>query len=94
MLYMIAYPNVQERVQQEIDLLVERRDGLLPELSDKPNLPYTVAVILEIMRLQTVGPLAVPHCASTNTHIQGRTPPPPIHYYTRYSSPPPIPLNV
>lgn len=70
LLYMIAYPQVQEKVQQEIDSLVEQEGGL-PELRHKTALPYTMAVTMEVMRLQAVAPLSVPHCAARDTSIQG-----------------------
>ena len=73
LLYMISHPQVQEKIQEEIDSLVER-EGCLPQLSDKPDLPYTAAVTLEVMRLQTVAPLAFPHSASRKTFIQGKAP--------------------
>ena len=69
---MIAYPQVQEKVQQEIDSLVEQEGGL-PELRHKTALPYTMAVTMEVMRLQAVAPLSVPHCAARDTSIQGKS---------------------
>ncbi|XP_072039543.1 cytochrome P450 2C11-like [Amphiura filiformis] len=48
LLYMLKYPDVQKRVHEEIDSVVGR--DRLPKLSDKTNLPYTVAVIEEIQR--------------------------------------------
>ncbi|XP_072014455.1 cytochrome P450 2J3-like [Amphiura filiformis] len=48
LLYMIKFPDVQKRVQEEIDSVVGR--DRLPRLSDKPDLPYTQAVIHEIQR--------------------------------------------
>merc|ERR1712012_1336092 len=41
-LYMIRYPGVQEKVQQVVGT------DRLPSLADRPNLPYTEAVIMEI----------------------------------------------
>ena len=48
LLYMMKYADVQERVQEEIDAVVGR--DRLPQISDKPKLPYTEAVIHEIQR--------------------------------------------
>ena len=67
---MMSHPQVQDKIQEEIDSLV-KREGRLPQLSDKPDLPYTAAVTLEVMRLQTVVPLAMAHSASRSTVIQG-----------------------
>ncbi|XP_038069826.1 cytochrome P450 2J2-like [Patiria miniata] len=69
MLYMMAYPNIQTKVQQEIDAIVGRNS--YPRMSDRPKLPYTAATILEIMRLGNVVPLGAPHRASQDTVIGG-----------------------
>lgn len=45
-LYMMAYPEVQSRVQAEMDQVVGREQ--LPGLDDRKNLPYTCAVIMEV----------------------------------------------
>ena len=57
------------QVQEEIDSVVGR--NRLPKLTDRPQLPYTDAVIHEVSRMCTVLPLSVPHCASDNTTIRG-----------------------
>ena len=45
-LYMMAYPEVQSRVQAEMDQVVGRER--LPGLDDRENLPYTRAVLMEV----------------------------------------------
>ncbi|XP_072039152.1 cytochrome P450 2J4-like [Amphiura filiformis] len=52
LLYMLEYPDVQKRVQKEIDSAVGR--DRLPNLSDKPSLPYTEAVMHEIQRFACI----------------------------------------
>ncbi|XP_072039154.1 cytochrome P450 2B11-like [Amphiura filiformis] len=52
LLYMLEYPGVQKRVQEEIDSVVGR--DRLPKLSDKLSLPYTEAVIHEIQRFACI----------------------------------------
>ena len=69
LLYMITHPEIQLRVQQEIDTAVGR--DRLPKISDKSSLPFTEAVTLEVLRIQTVAPLSVPHLAARNTYVQG-----------------------
>ena len=69
MLYMMAYPDVQARVQRELDGVTAR--NRFPRLADKPNLPYTEAVISEIQRIQTVVTLALPHLSSEDTTLLG-----------------------
>ena len=69
LLYMIAYPEIQRQVQQELDTYV----GLerLPRLSDIPNLPYTRAVLFEVQRIATVAPLGFTHSAADDTTLCG-----------------------
>lgn len=52
------HPEVQNRLQKEIDDVVPEKR--LPSLSDKPHLPYTEAVILEVLRRRTVVPFRIP----------------------------------
>ena len=66
---MITHSEIQVRVQQEIDTAVGR--DRLPKISDKSSLPFTEAVALEVLRIQTVAPLSVPHLAARNTYVQG-----------------------
>merc|ERR1711992_366914 len=58
-LYMVRYPEIQEKIQKELDLVV----GLnrTPSNSDRPNLPYTEATIMEIQRHANIVPLGVQH---------------------------------
>merc|ERR1711936_136773 len=53
-LYMVRNPNVQQKVHQEIDSAVGKFK--LPSLTDKPNLPYTEAVLMEIQRCANMIP--------------------------------------
>ena len=45
----------------------------LPSLDDLPNLPYTEAFILEVMRRVTAVPLGTPHSTSRTTKLNGHT---------------------
>ncbi|XP_061108922.1 cytochrome P450 2U1-like [Conger conger] len=71
LLYMCIYPQVQEKVQAEIDSVV----GLdrPPSLEDKASLPFTEATIMEVQRMTAVVPLAVPHMASKTTVFRDYT---------------------
>ena len=53
MLLLIKYPDVQKRVQEELDSVcgTER----LPSLKDRQHLHYTDAVINEILRYTDIG---------------------------------------
>eukprot|EP00066_Takifugu_rubripes_P021936 XP_011611202.1 PREDICTED: cytochrome P450 2U1 isoform X2 [Takifugu rubripes] len=70
-LYMASYPDIQDKVQAEIDGVV----GPLrtPSLSDKGKLPFTEAAIMEVQRLTTVVPLAIPHMTSETIEFMGYT---------------------
>ncbi len=68
--YMIAYPQVQKRIQNEIDEAVGR--NRLPKLSDKPSLPFTCATIFEIQRW-TRSKMAVPHLCTKSMSVGGAT---------------------
>lgn len=58
-LYMIHYPEVMAKVQDELDEVV----GVdrLPTLEDLPYLPYTEATICEIMRISSIIPMGTAH---------------------------------
>ncbi|XP_061593792.1 cytochrome P450 2J2-like isoform X2 [Cololabis saira] len=69
MLYMIYYPDIQERVQAEIDAVIG--SSRQPSVSDRENLPYTNAVIHEIQRMGNILPLNVAHMTSKDTTLDG-----------------------
>ena len=56
---MATYPEVQKRAQIELDAVV----GLdrLPDLEDQDALPYTHALVKEVLRWHVVAPIGVPH---------------------------------
>ena len=39
-------------------------------MDDKPNLPYTEAVIQEILRISCVAPLGIPHCSTADITLE------------------------
>lgn len=53
-LAMLLHPDIQKRVQAEIDLVVGT--DRLPLLTDRDDLPFTNAVMKELMRWQPVSP--------------------------------------
>ncbi|XP_035232455.1 cytochrome P450 2J5-like isoform X1 [Stegodyphus dumicola] len=57
MLTMAAYPDVQEKIQFEIDKVIPR--GTLPAWRDRKKLPYIEATIMELMRWRTIIPLNI-----------------------------------
>ncbi|XP_048833569.1 cytochrome P450 2J2-like isoform X2 [Brienomyrus brachyistius] len=70
LLYMIKYPDIQEKVQAEIDSVVGR--SRQPSMADRPNMPYTDAVIHEIQRMGNIVPLNA-RSATKDTELGGYT---------------------
>ncbi|XP_003723543.2 cytochrome P450 2U1 [Strongylocentrotus purpuratus] len=68
-MYMILHQDVQEKIHKELDDVVGR--NRLPSLTDRPNLPYTEATLLEIQRFATITPLGVPHAPVQDTVLNG-----------------------
>ncbi|XP_058136268.1 cytochrome P450 2F5 [Dasypus novemcinctus] len=68
-LMLMKYPEVQARVQEEIDQVVGRTR--LPALEDRPAMPYTDAVIHEVQRFADVIPMNLPHRVVRDTAFRG-----------------------
>lgn len=66
---LLLHPDVQRRAQAEIDSVIG--NNRLPDLGDKPNLPYLHAVVKEILRWEPVLPIAVPHMSTEDDAYQG-----------------------
>ena len=68
-LYLMTHVHVQDRAHEEI----RREVGMAraPRLEDLPRLPYTEAVILEVMRHSCLFPLALPHSTTRDTVLNG-----------------------
>nr|XP_014694538.2 LOW QUALITY PROTEIN: cytochrome P450 2U1 [Equus asinus] len=71
LLYMSLNPEVQEKVHEEIERVVG--PDRAPSLTDKAQMPYTEATIMEVQRLTVVVPLSIPHMTSETTVLQGYT---------------------
>ncbi len=69
MLCMIKFPDIQKKVQEELDKLTGR--GRMATWADRPETPYTEAVIHEVQRYANILPLSVFHATSTDTHLGG-----------------------
>ncbi|KAJ7620379.1 cytochrome P450 [Roridomyces roridus] len=63
-LAMLKYPEAQKKAQAEIDSVVGF--GNLPEFEDKEALPYTCALVRELLRWKPVTPIGLPHCLTNN----------------------------
>ncbi|GFY73858.1 vitamin D 25-hydroxylase [Trichonephila inaurata madagascariensis] len=66
---MAAFPDTQKKVQQEIsEVIGTERD---PEYLDMKCMPYTHAVIMELMRWKTIVPLDLMHYTLADTKVGG-----------------------
>ncbi|NWX17315.1 CP2J2 protein, partial [Aegotheles bennettii] len=71
LLYMTLHPEIQARVQAEIDAVIGQ--GRQPALEDRNNMPYTNAVIHEVQRKGNIIPFNVPRMAMKDTVLDGYT---------------------
>ncbi|XP_054844377.1 cytochrome P450 2D15-like [Eublepharis macularius] len=69
LLYMILHPNIQSKVQEEIDEVIGR--NRLPKMEDQTNMPYTRAVIHEIQRFGDIVPTGIFHMTYRDTELEG-----------------------
>uniref|UniRef100_A0A914UZN0 Uncharacterized protein n=1 Tax=Plectus sambesii TaxID=2011161 RepID=A0A914UZN0_9BILA len=68
-LYMIHYPEVQEKIHQELDRVIGRDRDVI--MADKPTLPYTMATINEVQRRANIMPLNVMHATTQDVTLAG-----------------------
>jgi len=54
---MVNFPEAQRKAQEELDRVLQ---GRLPQLGDEADLPYTTAIVKEILRWQPITPLGAP----------------------------------
>ncbi|XP_007941332.1 cytochrome P450 2S1 [Orycteropus afer afer] len=71
LLLLLKYPQVQERVHEE--LTRELGAGRTPGLGDRARLPYTDAVLHEVQRLLALVPMGVPRALTQTTCFRGYT---------------------
>ncbi|POI34245.1 hypothetical protein CIB84_002003 [Bambusicola thoracicus] len=69
LLFMAVYPEIQARVQAEIDAVIGQ--SRQPALEDRNNMPYTNAVIHEVQRKGNIIPFNVPRQAVKDTVLAG-----------------------
>uniref|UniRef100_A0A3B5ASQ2 Cytochrome P450, family 2, subfamily AD, polypeptide 6 n=1 Tax=Stegastes partitus TaxID=144197 RepID=A0A3B5ASQ2_9TELE len=67
LVYMMNYPEIQEKVQAEIDRVIGQ--SRQPTMADRPNMPYAEAVIHETQRLGNIVPFGFPKMASKDTTL-------------------------
>ena len=67
---MVKHPDVQRRAQKEIDRVVG--DGSrLPDLNDRPDLPYIEAIYRELLRHTPPLRVGLPHALTEDDYYEG-----------------------
>lgn len=66
---MVDYPEVQEKVQKEIDEVIGRERN--PKMDDRGSLPYTECALYEVFRYSSIAPLALPHATTKDVTFRG-----------------------
>ncbi|XP_073070055.1 cytochrome P450 2D17-like [Manis javanica] len=69
LLLMILHPDVQRRVQEEIDEVIGQVRR--PEMQDQARMPFTMAVVHEVQRFGDIIPLNLPHMTTKDIDVQG-----------------------
>ncbi|XP_026544121.1 cytochrome P450 2J6-like [Notechis scutatus] len=69
LLYLMAFPEIQEKCWKEIDTVIGNKAIL--KFEDRKKLPYTNAVIHEIQRVSNVTPLGLPHAPIQDVQLFG-----------------------
>ncbi|KAJ7402741.1 hypothetical protein BTVI_83781 [Pitangus sulphuratus] len=69
LLYMVAYPDIQEKVQKELDAVLGPSKIICYE--DRRELPYTNAVVHEIQRFSNIISVGMPRVCVRNTTLLG-----------------------
>eukprot|EP00058_Branchiostoma_floridae_P019889 XP_002605379.1 hypothetical protein BRAFLDRAFT_278496 [Branchiostoma floridae] len=69
LLYMLRHPDIQDKVHQEIDNTIGQ--NVTPSLTHRSQLPYTEAVIAEVMRINPIAAVGAMHSTSNDTTLFG-----------------------
>uniref|UniRef100_A0A8C8RJ09 Uncharacterized protein n=2 Tax=Pelusios castaneus TaxID=367368 RepID=A0A8C8RJ09_9SAUR len=69
LLYMLQYPDIQEKVQKELEAVLE--PSQLIHYEDRKKLPYTNAVIHEILRYSNITAVGTPRQCMKDTAVLG-----------------------
>ncbi|KAM9301999.1 cytochrome P450 2J6-like [Gastrophryne carolinensis] len=84
LLYMMAYPDIQDKCREEIDEI--RGDRNHVDYEDRVRMPYTQAVLQEVQRFASVVSLGVAHSTLKDVELNGYTIPKGIMILTDLSS--------
>ncbi|XP_049761698.1 cytochrome P450 1A2-like [Elephas maximus indicus] len=69
LMYLMTKPGIQKKIQKELDTVIGK--ARKPRLSDRPQLPYMEAFILEIFRHSSFVPFTIPHSTTRDTTLNG-----------------------
>lgn len=58
---LVKYPEIQARMQAEIDHFRANNEGRMPTFQDRNEFPYMISVQKECMRYRATTPFGVPH---------------------------------
>lgn len=65
----ILYPDAVKKAQKELDEIIG--PDRLPSFEDMESLPYTNALIVEVLRWKPISPIAVPHAVTQDDEYMG-----------------------
>ncbi|XP_018429097.1 PREDICTED: cytochrome P450 2C5-like [Nanorana parkeri] len=68
LLIMIKYPEIQKKVQNEIEKVIGMAQ---PKLEHRKQMPYTDAVVCEVQRFGDIAPSNIPHATSCDVTFRG-----------------------
>ncbi|XP_072263496.1 cytochrome P450 2K1-like [Pyxicephalus adspersus] len=68
LLLMMKYPDIQKKVQDEIERVIGTAQ---PKLEHRKQMPYTDAVVHEVLRYGDIAPGSVPHATSQDVTFRG-----------------------
>ncbi|XP_050419280.2 cytochrome P450 2D14-like [Patella vulgata] len=68
-LYFLHHPDKQTRCYKEIQDIIG--SGRLPSMKDRPSMPYTQAVVHEVLRIVNIGVFGLPHSVDEDIIFHG-----------------------
>ncbi len=66
---MASYPEIQRKAQEEVDRVTGGQR--LPEFDDRIHMPYTQAIVREVLRWRPLFPLGLPHASMEDDVYNG-----------------------